>query len=999
LEPKSVPAASMQDGFGLFDPERRTPVSAPDGTYRPELKSPVTADTLHSLDALIDQHRETPVTIKGHGDHEVSQLLGNLKWYTSQAEFPLPEVWIEWWHGRKSGVHNGELARALCIANLAPEGREHAWQTAVAGELVRGIELKFHDVVRRIMWHLLLREGSTIDLDLLLDVLEKYQHLVSVHYVPPAVRTPHSNWRSRGFYALTRFIDAFRKAKPELWTERHWQRYWRLTRWADEGLPGELRNYPPLELTLEARKRGMASDADVYEQLLGASGFHGHLLPNLAAVTQRKPAKIFEAHPELHEFVQDCRRRILETELQRGDLPTAASAAALSLKSVFGAETALSALRHLGKEPLSRGYLRDNQSKSVVMSHILRVCLPLESDTPESFAESAKRLGVAKKRLVDLAMYSPQWASYVQSATGIPGLEDAAYWLHAHTKDQQWAVEPQIRELWFAEVSERTPLSREELLEGAVDVDWFHRVKGRLRNQDWDLILDSAKYASGASGHKRAELFAAAISGEVGTAKLVRQIGEKRTQDSVRALGLVDLPADEPGRRAGILQRYEVLQKFLRESRKFGALRQASEKLAYSIGLTNLARTARYADPQRLSWAMEAEAAADLRAGPVVAQDGAVKGVLSVNAAGEPGLVFEKNGKPLKDLPASLRKSPTLSVLRTRKTQLAQQTSRMRHSLEDAMIRGDRFTLDELAEMEAHPLLKPMIAALLFVGENGGVRWHSGVSADQGLVRVAHAVDLLNSGSWPEKQHECIRQAIGQPFKQAFREVYLLTQTERDQKLHSARYEGQQVNPKQAMALIGKRGWVNVPEEGVRKTFHDQGLSAWVTFLEGSFTPADVDGLTVQHVVFTNRTDGKVVELDQVNPRVFSEAMRDLDLMVSVAHRGGVDPEATASTVDMRAALLRETLPLLKIQNVRLSDRYAFVDGKIGAYNIHLGSGTVHRQPGGSLCIIPVHSQHRGRIFLPFADDDPKTAEIVSKVVLLAQDDKIKDPTILEQLR
>jgi hypothetical protein len=28
-----------------------------------------------------------------------------------------------------------------------------------------------------------------------------------------------------------------------------------------------------------------------------------------------------------------------------------------------------------------------------------------------------------------------------------------------------------------------------------------------------------------------------------------------------------------------------------------------------------------------------------------------------------------------------------------------------------------------------------------------------------------------------------------------------------------------------------------------------------------------------------------------------------------------------------------------------------------------------------------------------------KTAEIVSKVLLLAQDDKIKDPTILEQLR
>lgn len=39
--------------------------------------------------------------------------------------------------------------------------------------------------------------------------------------------------------------------------------------------------------------------------------------------------------------------------------------------------------------------------------------------------------------------------------------------------------------------------------------------------------------------------------------------------------------------------------------------------------------------------------------------------------------------------------------------------------------------------------------------------------------------------------------------------------------------------------------------------------------------------------------------------------------------------------------------------------------------------------------------QARGRIFLPFADDDPKTAEIMSKILLLAEDQKIKDPSIL----
>jgi len=38
-----------------------------------------------------------------------------------------------------------------------------------------------------------------------------------------------------------------------------------------------------------------------------------------------------------------------------------------------------------------------------------------------------------------------------------------------------------------------------------------------------------------------------------------------------------------------------------------------------------------------------------------------------------------------------------------------------------------------------------------------------------------------------------------------------------------------------------------------------------------------------------------------------------------------------------------------------------------------------------ALSILPVHSQHRGRIFLPFIDEDPKTAEIVPKVLLLGR--------------
>jgi hypothetical protein len=41
---------------------------------------------------------------------------------------------------------------------------------------------------------------------------------------------------------------------------------------------------------------------------------------------------------------------------------------------------------------------------------------------------------------------------------------------------------------------------------------------------------------------------------------------------------------------------------------------------------------------------------------------------------------------------------------------------------------------------------------------------------------------------------------------------------------------------------------------------------------------------------------------------------------------------------------------------------------------------------------------HRGRLFLPFVDDAPKTVEIISKVLLLAKDKENQDPTILAQI-
>ena len=126
--------------------------------------------------------------------------------------------------------------------------------------------------------------------------------------------------------------------------------------------------------------------------------------------------------------------------------------------------------------------------------------------------------------------------------------------------------------------------------------------------------------------------------------------------------------------------------------------------------------------------------------------------------------------------------------------------------------------------------------------------------------------------------------------------------------------------------------------------------------------------------------------------------MRDVDLAVSVAHAGGVDPETSHSTVEMRKVILSFNLQLFGLTNVTFDQTHAIIEGKRGKYSIHLGSGVIHRFGGHQINVLAVQSGKKSKLFLPFIDEDPKTAEIMTKVITFARDDKIKDPYIIQQI-
>ncbi len=1052
--------ATLRDALGLVnlaDLYVPKPVTC---TNPVELNTVAAKSTLLAIDELIHQHRQTPIQITYHNGEIEEELLGNANWKfplfqynISPAEnlalLPLADVWENWYQNNRPREEDGlELIRAIAphyqtdaerwgraeendfLSNISSpyDGLRSIFKTSF-GKIDR--DLRYPILVSRIVSWLLYLHPQPNAIDFSLNLLATVINVIDPSELTRSIITANPISQVLDTRDLEHFIDEIKNfARPQSnYSEEYIQRWWQMAMWIDNSIWRRFIRWgraTSLEDVVTAYHLGLAGSTDIIYYLLGdvpatlltqifgqelsqmpMAQFRGDF-SDLQKLTRRKLSDLEPVMNIAIEAAKLCRDRILEIECQRGDLPTAATNAALALRSIEGIGTIVKLLQNLDNATFVRGYSYGNQSKAAVMSHLMRISFPASNDTPVEFARQVRAAKISEEKLIQFAFFAPQWVNYIQQAIDLPGFAEGVWWIHAHTKDNNWSVEEDVREIWVAQIAERTPLSAASLVDGAVDVEWFGRVYATLGAERWQQLDKAAQYASNGSGHQRAKQFASAMLGQIDKKELLDRITKKRHQDSIRALGLCPLDTGKK-REPDILNRYQTYQEFLRTSKKFGSQRRASEKLAVEIGMENLARTAGFADPQRLQWAMEAAAIADLVEKPQVVSIEDTTISLSITPTGTPEITITKAGKTLKAIPTKLKKNIEIEALLDRKQDIVKQASRMRISLEQAMERGDAFTKPELHQLAQHPVLAPMLRQLVLIATTGTeigylepngtelVSPHGKIEITADKLRIAHPHDLLLTKEWHLWQQECFTTARQQPFKQVFRELYVTTGPEQT-KTGSKRYEGHQVNPRQAIALFGQRGWISSPDEGLRRTFHKEGLIALVSFANGYYTPLEVEGLTIDRLNFYKRDEWKPISLADIPPRIFSEVMRDLDLVVSVAHIGGVDPEASASTVEMRSSILRETCRLMKLNNVQIQGSHALINGEIGTYSVHLGSAIVHRQPGGALCILPVSSQHRGRLFLPFVDDDPKTAEIMSKVLLLAKDKEIQDPTILEQI-
>jgi hypothetical protein len=428
------------------------------------------------------------------------------------------------------------------------------------------------------------------------------------------------------------------------------------------------------------------------------------------------------------------------------------------------------------------------------------------------------------------------------------------------------------------------------------------------------------------------------------------------------------------------------------------------------------------------------------------------KATLEITGVGKTELNwFKPDGSPQKSVPSFIKEKHAAKFKKIKELlkQIDLTTSAQRDRI-DRMLKANRqlswskFNEFYLSHGLMHFLVKNIIWVIEFNGNKLSAFYLNGKWVDQNFEEinvdpgssvslwhpVFYSVDEISR--WREFMET---NKIVQPLKQAFREVYLLTDAEINTRTYSNRMAAHILKQHQFNSLAKTRGWkyslLGAYDDGrsnemAQLILPEYNLKAeyWVNEVNADDAFNDTGiwlYVSTDQVRFVKLDNNEVIELLEVPRLVLSEVMRDVDLFVGVASVGN-DPAWSDSgglpayrdywhsysfgdlteLAKTRKTILDRLLPRLKIANVaQIRDKFLIVKGKLRTYKIHIGSTNILMEPNDQyLCIVPDRSQKpvTTEMFLPFEGDNGLSI-ILSKAMLLANDDKITDETITRQIK
>ncbi len=406
-------------------------------------------------------------------------------------------------------------------------------------------------------------------------------------------------------------------------------------------------------------------------------------------------------------------------------------------------------------------------------------------------------------------------------------------------------------------------------------------------------------------------------------------------------------------------------------------------------------------------------------------------------------LTWEKNGKKQKSVPAEIKESYAagLKALKNTIKEIESLLPALNDRIEKSYLLQRDWNFAKWTELYLnHPLVSHVARKLIWHFYNEDQK-AQGFFRDGKIFDVnEHELSWLNNDTHVQLWHPVgftgeeifawrnfiTKHKIVQPFKQAFREVYILTDAEITTELYSNRFAAHILRQHQFAALCKQRGWQyhlmgnwdshNTPTLQLQTW----GLTAQYyvdNTHDGETNPTGIfNYITTDQVRFGR--DNQPIPLIDVPALAFTEVMRDVDLFVGVTSIGN-DPNwqnngtpfmntywqnysfgELSESAKTREQVLRNLIPNMKIADVCSFDKkYLIVKGKIRTYKIHMGSGNILMEPNDQyLCIVPARgSAASQKVYLPFEEDNILSI-ILSKALMLADDQKITDTTILSQI-
>lgn len=240
------------------------------------------------------------------------------------------------------------------------------------------------------------------------------------------------------------------------------------------------------------------------------------------------------------------------------------------------------------------------------------------------------------------------------------------------------------------------------------------------------------------------------MTGKLKKAEIKSKVIDKRNKDLLLAYALIPLENEED-----LLNRYEYINVFLKESKQFGAQRRASEKTTCEMAIRNLAINSGFNDSMRLILKMENKLIKDMNEyfEEKIIDDISVKIIIDEN--GKSFIECMKNDKTLKSIPAKYKKNDYIIILKEKEKEksLKEQYRRTKKMMEDAMENKEEFYFEEIKNLINNPVVNPIFSNLVFIKDDKvlGFICEDGLENFEGKVfklddkeniRVAHVYDL-----------------------------------------------------------------------------------------------------------------------------------------------------------------------------------------------------------------------------------------------------------------